>query len=199
MGLTRKQELVLEFIRNYSKKHGHSPTFEEIKQHFEFKSLGTVYDYVKYLEKAGFINNLGSSRGLEIIDQPESNVNIPLLGDIAAGDPLDIMDNMDHTHFIPFPESSLKKGKHFALQVKGDSMIEDGILDGDIILIRSARTAANGQTVVAVIDNSATVKRYYKNGSSVELKPANRSMKSIILKGGQFKIQGIVVGLKRDY
>ena len=199
MGLTRKQELVLIFIKDFLVQHGHSPTFEEIRQHFEFRSVGTVYDYIKYLEKAGLLKNQSGTRGFELVEIPEGNVNVPLLGTIAAGEPLEIMDHLEFQESVPFPESSMRKGRHFALKVEGSSMIEDGILDGDIILVRSARLAQNGETVVAIVDNGATVKNFYQKGNHIELHPANSAMKPIILDKGGFKIQGIVVGLRRDY
>lgn len=192
----------MDYIVEYIEENEYSPTQMEIKEHFGFKSLGSVQDYIKYLKGAGYLeNDPNSVRGLKPVDPeassaPENVFQIPLHGKVAAGNPIEAMEG---TEFIDVPAHMIRKGSHYALTVSGESMIEDGILDGDLIIVKEQHSANNGDTVVAVMDNEATVKRYYKKSNSIELHPANSSMKPIIVKGGNFQIKGILVGLIRAY
>ncbi|MBD63834.1 MAG: repressor LexA [Halobacteriovoraceae bacterium] len=205
MSLTKKQKQVFDYISEYVDENGYSPTQVEIKEHFGFKSLGSVQDYVRYLKNAGFLeNDPNSVRGLTPVDPNSSTaqaIEIPLHGSVAAGNPIEAMEG-DQT--IEVPVAMVGKGTHYALTVSGESMIEDGIFDGDIIIVKESRTAVNGQTVVATINNEATVKRYYKKSKAIELHPANSSMSPIVVNGsdvdgGDFQIRGILVGLYRSY
>lgn len=202
MSLTKKQKQVLDFIVDYIDENEFSPTQMEIKEHFGFKSLGSVQDYIRYLKNAGHIeNDPNSVRGLRPVDPESENeaenvLQIPLHGKVAAGNPIEAVEGNE---FIDVPAYMIRKGTHYALTISGESMIEDGILDGDVIVVKEQSTANNGDTVVAVMDNEATVKRYYKTKNSIELHPANSSMKPIIVKGGDFNIKGVLVGLIRAY
>lgn len=202
MSLTKKQKQVLDFISGYIEENEYSPTQMEIKEYFGFKSLGSVQDYIRYLKNAGYLeNDTNSVRGLRPInpDAPSSNDNvlqIPLHGKVAAGNPIEAIEGNE---FIEVPSHMVRKGNHYALTVSGESMIEDGILDGDLIVVKEQKNAHNGDTVVAVMDGEATVKRFYKKSNRIELHPANSSMKPIIVKGGQFQIKGVLVGLIRAY
>lgn len=202
MSLTKKQKQVYDFISEYLISNGYAPTQVEIKEHFGFKSLGSVQDYIKYLKNAGYLEGGSNSvRGLVPIDpnsasQAPPALEIPLHGSVAAGNPIEAFEG---TETVEVPASMIGSGQHFALTVSGQSMIEDGILDGDLIIIKNQVTAMNGQTIVAVMDNEATVKRYYKKKSQIELHPANSSMSPIIVTGGDFHIKGILVGLYRSY
>lgn len=201
MSLTKKQKQVLDFIKDYIDDNEVSPTQVEIQEHFGFKSLGSVQDYIRYLKDAGYLeNDANSVRGLKPIDpnasQSENSIAIPLHGSVAAGNPIEAIEGNET---IDIPAYMVRKGHHYALTVSGESMIEDGILDGDVIVIKEQNTAQNGQTVVAVIDNEATVKRYYKKSKQIELHPANSTMKPIIVDHGDFQIKGILVGLVRSY
>ncbi|MBT3979788.1 MAG: transcriptional repressor LexA [Bacteriovoracaceae bacterium] len=204
MSLTRKQKEVLDFIVAYIDHEGISPTYSEIQEYFGLKSKGSVHDYVRYLKRAGFLEiDPNSHRGLTPTN-PESKstrteVEIPLLGSVAAGCPLDVMDNMEHCENVSIPSHMIGRGKYFALQVEGQSMIEEGILDGDIIVVKAARSAHNGQTVVALVEGGATVKKYYQKNNKIELHPANHTMDPIVVTGGDFELQGLVVGLYRAY
>ena len=124
------------------------------------------------------------------------SVEIPLHGKVAAGNPIEALEGIET---IEVPSSMIGTGNYYALTVSGESMIEDGILDGDLIVIKEKSNATNGETVVAVIDNEATVKKYYKKNNKIELHPANSSMSPIIVDRGDFNIKGIVVGLYRSY
>lgn len=198
MSLTKKQKAVFDYIVEYIEEHGFSPTQVEIQDYFSFKSLGSVQDYIKYLKNAGYLtNDPNSVRGLVPMNQNVGeSIEIPLHGSIAAGNPIEAMEGNE---LIEIPKTMIGRGKHYALSVNGQSMIEDGILDGDTIIVKDQQTANNGDTVVAVIDNEATLKRFYKKPNSIELHPANSSMQPIIVDNGDFQIRGILVGLLRAY
>lgn len=198
MALTKKQKDVLDYITDFVREKGYSPTQKEIQEFFGFKSLGSVQDYIKYLSNGGYLNNDSHSvRGLTPSHMSSQGTEeIPLLGSIAAGVPIEAIENTDT---IAVPMTMLSKGSHYALKVKGESMIEDGILSGDIAVIRHQGQADNGQIVVAVVDNETTLKRYFKKAKQIELHPANSTMKPIIIKDRECEIRGVMVGLLRVY
>ncbi len=197
MALTKKQKDVLDFITEYVRENGYSPTQKEIQENFGFKSLGSVQDYIKYLTNGGHLNNDSHSvRGLMPATVQQNSEDIPLLGNIAAGVPIEAVENSD---MISVPVHMLGRGKHYALKVKGESMIDDGILSGDIAIIKHQNQAENGQIVVAVVDNETTLKRYFKKAKQVELHPANKTMKPIVIKDRECEIRGLMVGLIRTY
>jgi repressor LexA len=209
MSITKKQKEVLDYIISYTKKNGYSPTQNEIKEHFSFKSFGSVQRYIKYLANAGFLeSDWNARRGLKVVEDTPAHTppsspdvaEVPLLGKVAAGIPIEAIESADESITVP---SSMVQGSHkyFALKVKGDSMIEDGIFEDDLIVCRHQNNAQNGQTVIAVIEGEATVKRYKKSRSHIELIPANSSMEPIIVdqNSGDFSIAGILVGLIRSY
>ena len=199
--LTKKQEEVLLFIRDYYEEEGRSPSYSDIQHHFGLKSKSSVQDYIGYLKKAGFLQKSVGSRSIELVTTEEEApmVSIPLLGSVAAGRPLDVQRDGGENEFIAVPQSMLGGGRCYALSVKGKSMIDDGIMEGDLIVVKHQSTARNGETVVALIDGAATVKRYYRKKGVVELHPANEKMGPFFVRGGPFEIQGIVVGLLRHY
>ncbi len=197
MALTKKQKEVLDFITEYVRENGYSPTQKEIQEHFGFKSLGSVQDYIKYLTSGGYLNNDSHSvRGLMPSTVQQHTEDIPLLGNIAAGTPIEAIEN---TNMISVPTTMLGKGRHYALKVKGESMIEAGILDGDVAIIKHQTQADNGQIVVAVVENETTLKRYYKKSKQIELHPENKAMKPIVIKDKECEIRGLLVGLIRTY
>ncbi len=201
MGLTKKQKEILDFIKNYIVDEGVSPTFADIQKHFNFKSKGSVFDYITYLKKSGHLKSDGG--GIELAELPESNILIPLLGKVAAGSPLQVYEALGENEFLEslsVPQYMLStRGNYYALKVEGDSMIEDCIANGDHIVIKSQKTAHQGETVVALVEGGATVKKFYKKRGRIELHPANSTMSPIIVKDGDFKIQGVLVGLIRSY
>lgn len=197
MALTKKQKDVLDFITEYVRENGFSPTQKEIQEHFGFKSLGSVQDYIKYLTNGGYlINDSHSVRGLMPAAVQQNAEEIPLLGSIAAGVPIEAIENTDT---ISVPTAMLGRGKHYALRVKGESMIEEGILSGDVAIIKHQNQADNGQIVVAVVENETTLKKYFKKAKQVELHPANKTMKPILIKDKECEIRGVLVGLIRTY
>jgi repressor LexA len=190
--LTEKQDRVLRFIKGYFEQFQRSPTQEEIKQHFGFQAISTVQDYLKALEKKGAITRqAGKWSSIALASQ-----DVVLMGKVAAGRPLEYIQ---HGEKIEVPPSMLKSGgRHFALQVVGDSMIGEGILEDDYVIIRSQSVAENGQIVVAMVESEATIKRFYKKRTHVELHSANPAYSPIIVQPSQrFEVAGIFCGLLR--
>ncbi|HDM10737.1 MAG TPA: transcriptional repressor LexA [Desulfobacteraceae bacterium] len=200
MKLTSKQKQFLTYLSEYVERWGHAPSFEEIRGHFNFRSYNTVSTYLKILERKGYIRlpkEKNKKRAIEVIKPVEAGrFEFPLLGRVAAGKPIEAVEDRE---VIEVPPSMARAGEHFVLQVQGNSMEEDGILDGDYVVVRKQPTAENGETVVAIINNEATVKKYYKRKNYVELRPAHKGMEPIIVKDRDFRIEGKVVGVIRYY
>ncbi len=200
MKLTEKQKAFLGYISRYIEDWGRSPSFEEICSHFGFTSYNTVTTYLKTLERKGYIRlprKKNQKRAIEVISPVETRrFESPLLGRVAAGKAIEAVEAVDA---IEVPPSMIGQGDHFVLQVRGDSMKEDGILDGDFIVVRKQSTAENGEIVVALINNEATVKKYYQRENYVELRPAHTGMEPVIVKGGDLRIEGKIVGVIRHY
>ena len=204
MPVTPKQRRVYEFIKRYIESNDEPPTIAEIGRHFQISSSASVHGILLALEREGLIKRTPNvSRGIEIIKEPagaddEDRGEIPLLGTVAAGQPIEAILSDDT---IPVPRDLHGRGRTFALRVRGDSMIEENIQDGDIIIVSSQKTADNGQMVVALIDGSyATVKKFYREPEFIRLEPANPQFKPIFIKTPErIQIQGIVTGLIRKY
>jgi repressor LexA len=213
--LTPKQKQVLEFIQAHQAEKGYAPSQKEIAAKFGFSSLGTVQHYLNQLGELGFLKKeWNARRGLSVAPEnakdsaksavpvlsEESQIrSLPLLGKVAAGRPIEAVQSPE---FLDVPVSLLKKsGEHFILKVQGDSMIGDGILDGDYVIIRKQDSAENGETVVALIDNEATIKRYQRRkGGGVELHAANPAYPTIhVDPERRFRIEGILAGLIRRW
>ncbi len=201
MGLTPKQQLILDFIKTYNQENGYAPSQQEIANQFNFSSLGTVQNYIVRLREQGHLeNNPNEKRGMKVIETDIVPIaqKIQLLGRVAAGKPIEAITHLED---LEVPKSMLKgNGDFFALQVQGDSMIEDGILEGDFVVVRRQRTAQNGETVIAIIDDEATIKRYYFNNNQIELRPANPAYKPIqVQPQNQFSIAGVLQGVIRQF
>jgi repressor LexA len=200
MKLTTKQKQVLAYIFSYIREWGRSPSFEEIRAHFGFRSYNTVTTYLKTLERKGYVRlprEKNRKRAIEVTSPVETRrFEVPLMGVVAAGKPIEAVEDVSVEEI---PPSMIGQGDFFMLRVKGDSMKGDGILDGDLVVIRMQPTAENGETVVALINNEATVKKYYRRIDHVELRPAHTGMESIQVKEGDLRIQGKVVGVVRYY
>lgn len=209
MAITKKQKEVFDYICDYTRTNGYAPTQREIKDHFGFKSFGSVQAYLKYLVNAGYLEtDWNARRGITLAsDEPARSSKvvaadveeIPWLGNVAAGIPIEAIENPSET--IQVPRSMVSKGgNYFALSVQGDSMIEAGILEGDVIVCRHQTNADNGQVIVAVVDGEATVKTLNKQKKGIELIPANSRMRPFMIEPDQdFRIAGILVGLMRSY
>ena len=200
MILTKRQKQLLDYLDGYIAEHGYAPTLEEIGAHFGLSSLATVHKHLSNLEDKGLIRRKWNhSRALELVSQKKKAqaVELPLLGRVAAGEPIEAVEVPET---IALPEDLVRRQNSFVLRVKGDSMIEDGILDGDYIVIESRETAQNGETVVAVVDGNATVKRFFREkGGKVRLQPANAKMQPIVVKDRDLEIRGSVVAVLRKY
>lgn len=201
MSLTKNQKQVLDFIENYLDENGFSPTQKEIKDHFELKSYGSVQRYLKYLKEGGFLeSDWNRRRGIKPLSVEPTSIEIPLVGDIAAGDPMEAIENTEDKIEVPL---SLVPGNHpyFALRIKGESMIEEGIFENDIVIIKKQNQARSGQIIAAIIDGEATLKRYRPKDGIVELIPANKDYEVIKVNPREknFGLAGILVGLLRSY
>lgn len=200
--LYRRQKQILDFIKQYVQKNGLAPTLTEIANALGVSSLATVHEHLKAMEKKGVIKRFdGSVRGIEIINDSSSNqqigVDVPVLGFIAAGVPIEPFTDPNATISIA-PGMISGKKRAFVLQVKGSSMIEEGILDGDFVVVEEKEIANNGDIVVAILENGfATLKKFFKEATRIRLEPANSKMAPIFAKN--VKIQGKVVGVLRRF
>ena len=224
--LTKKQKNLLLFINKKLRSTGVSPSYEEMKDSLNLKSKSGIHRLISALEERGFIKRLAhKARALEVVKLPEtasandiynsfspsvirggldnnvenkSNSEIPVLGNIAAGTPVEAIQN--EVTRIPMPDNIEKNGEFFGLKVKGDSMIEAGINDGDTVIVKKADTAENGKIVVALIDdNEAMLKRIRRKGKTVALESANRNYETKIFGPDRVKVQGVLVSLYRNF
>lgn len=200
--LYRRQRQILDFISQYIQKYGYSPTLGEIAVSLGVKSLATVHEHLASMVKKGVIKRFeGAVRGIQIVEkkmtQTISGIELPILGYIAAGQPIEAMTDPNATTTVPQGMVSGKR-RAFVLQVKGNSMIESGILPEDYVVCEQTEAANNGDIVVALLDNGlATLKRFFKEATRIRLEPANSTMSPIFVKN--VKIQGRVVGVIRRY
>lgn len=198
----KRQKQILDFLSQYIQKNGFSPTLTEIAQALGVSSLATVHEHLSTMAKKGLIRRFeGSVRGIEItnnqVSQSNNEVELPILGMIAAGQPIEPYTDPNINFAVPSGMLSGKK-RSYVLQVKGTSMIEDGILDGDFVVIEQKETANNGEIVVAILENGfATLKKFFKEATRIRLEPANSQMAPIFAKN--VRIQGKVVGVIRKY
>lgn len=196
--LTPLQHRVCSFLTEYIREHGYAPSHEEIREHIGFKSRTSVHKVLKRLQERGYLNLPPSNkkRALELVPFETRSVSIPFVGIVAAGTPVEAVEIPE---MVEIPENLLGKGTNIALKVRGDSMIEDGIRDGDTLIVTKGIQVENGWTVVAMINDEATVKRYYRREDMVELRPANKAMAPILVKASEVDLVGVVVGLVRLY
>lgn len=198
--LTRRQRQILDFLRAYHAEHGISPTLEEIADQFGVNKV-TIFGHVAELERKGLLRRpqRGVSRGLQLVHEEEeaqsSGTTLPILGKIAAGVPIEAIEDSETLDLLDL----VPRGREvYALRVAGDSMIEDAIANGDIVLVERRSHANNGETVVAVLpDGEATLKRFYREASGIRLQPANSTMQPILVP--DVEIRGVVIGVVRRY
>lgn len=207
MTLTKRQKEVLNYLVGFLNKNGYSPSFEEIAHALKLTSLATVHKHLSTLEKKGYIRRgYNQSRSIEVVQLPKPIreqlldrhvVELPLAGRIAAGQPLEAVESNETISLADFARGP----GTFVLQVKGESMRDDHILDGDYIVVEQTQVANPGEIVVALVgEDDATVKRFYREpGGKVRLQPANSAMAPIVVQGTDVKIQGRVVGVLRKY
>jgi repressor LexA len=207
MALTKRQKEVLDFLVSFLNKHGYSPSFEEMARALKLTSLATVHKHITTLERKGFIRRgYNQSRSIEVLQLPKpvreqvlqrQVVELPLSGRIAAGRPLEAVEDRETISLGDF----VRSGHTYVLQVKGNSMVDDHILDGDFIVVEQTQVANPGEIVVALVGGAeATLKRFYREGGAkVRLQPANSEMQPIVVPAADVKIQGRVIGILRKY
>ncbi len=200
MALTKRQKQILDYVESFIEVHGYSPSFEEIAESFGYSSLATVHEHLSNLERKGYLRkNYNKSRSLELVPAEGTlAVELPLLGMVAAGLPLEAIDQNET---LSVPHDMLRAGSNYVLRVKGDSMVEEQIRDGDYIVVNSRQTADNGEMVVALVHgDSATVKKFYREKDGrVRLQPANVAMQPMYFREDEVQIQGIVIAVIRKY
>jgi repressor LexA len=198
--LTARQKAIYDFLLKTIREKGFAPSIPEIGKQFKIASTNGVSDHLKALEKKGYIRRVGK-RAIEIVNALGKTVltatrEVPILGKVPAGKPFLSEENIEG--FLSIPED-MGGGKRFALQVKGDSMIGAGILDGDKVIVKQQGTAENGEIVCAIINGEATLKRFFKKEGVITLKAENEKYAPIIVSDGEFRIAGRVVGLLRKF
>lgn len=192
--LTDRQHSVLNFIQQYHLEHGMPPTRSEIASALGFRSKTAAVDHLKALEKKGYIHLHGdTSRGIQLLHAQDE---LPIIGHVAAGSPIEAIENIDKT--LPVPPGLFSKQPTYLLRVRGDSMIDAGILDGDLIAVQKTSTAKSGQIVVARINDEVTIKRLEIRRNRPILIPENKKYNPILVAPSELQIEGILVGLIRD-
>jgi repressor LexA len=206
MAITRRQRQVYDFISDFVQKHGYSPSFEEIGEGLGLNSLATVHKHITNLEKKGLLTrDYNRSRSIDLLPPKgrlkramavNTTMVLPLLGRIAAGQPIEAVENPQTISLADFVRSK----DVFVLEVRGESMQDEHILDGDYVLVEKAKVAHNGDIVVALVDGTdATLKRFYRDGDKVRLQPSNTAMQPIVVAAAAVQIQGRVIGVLRKY
>lgn len=198
--LTKRQRELLDYLTEFIGQNGYAPTFVEIGRRFGFTSLATIHKHLSALEAKGYIRrDWNRVRAIELIPprEPGRTVDLPLLGTIAAGLPIEAVEERTT---LQVPHEMIGRLPTYVLRVKGDSMIEEQIRDGDWVIIESRDQANDGEMVVALLDNSeATLKKFYREGDKVRLQPANMTLEPIRVPAERVRVQGVVIGLLRRY
>jgi repressor LexA len=201
MYLTRRQKEILEFVSKHIERKGYAPTIEEIAEHFSLRSLATVHKHLSNLQEKGLIRRAWNrSRALELLptEVRVEAVELPLLGRVAAGSPIEAIEASE-TIFVP--QNLVGRRETYVLQVKGDSMIDEQIRDGDYVIVENRRAVRNGEMVIALLDgDSVTLKKMYREGGGrIRLQPANARLKPMFVDQDRVRIQGVVIGVLRKY
>ncbi|MBK7045874.1 MAG: transcriptional repressor LexA [bacterium] len=200
MGLTPRQAEILAFVTSYAEERGFAPTLQEIGDRFGLSSVATVHKHVRHLVDKGYLKRerRNASRDIEVVEDGGSGMAlIPLLGTVAAGRPIEALAEQEQ---LRVPEEWLGKGRTFALRVRGDSMIDEQIRNGDTVVVEARETARNGETVIALVDGeSVTVKQYYRDGAQIRLQPANPAYPVMVFPEERVAVQGVVIGVLRRY
>jgi len=201
MYLTRRQKEILDYLNRFIESEGYAPTIEEIAAHFKLRSLATVHKHLTNLQDKGLIRRTWNrSRALELVPTEVTvhAAELPLLGRVAAGSPIEAIDASE-TIFVP--KDMVGRSETYVLQVKGDSMIEEQIRDGDYVIVENRTTANDGEMVIALLDgDSVTLKKLYREGGGrVRLQPANARLEPMFVDQDRLRIQGVVIGVLRKY
>jgi repressor LexA len=202
MPLTKRQREILTYLNSYAEENGYAPSFEEIAAQFNYNSLATVHEHLSNLERKGYIKrSYNESRAIEILpsDMFQRAVELTLLGSVAAGYPIEAMTANES---VAVPDDFIRRnGNHYVLRVRGNSMIDEQIRDGDFVVVNERQSADNGEMVIAMLNgNSATVKKFYRERDGrIRLQPANETMAPMYIHENDISIQGVVVGVLRRY
>ncbi|HKD67859.1 MAG TPA: transcriptional repressor LexA [Candidatus Binataceae bacterium] len=198
--LTKRQKQLLDYLNGYIGQFGYAPTLQEIGSYFGLSSLATIHKHLKNLEAKGFIKRKWNhSRALEMVDHTVRGAarELPMLGRVAAGTPIEAIEGNES---ITVPEEFIRRQNTFCLRVRGESMIDEGIRDGDYIIVEGREVANEGETVVALVNGEATVKKFYREADGrIRLEPANVTMQPIYASEEDLMVRGVVVGLMRHY
>lgn len=194
--LTKKQKQILDFITQFIQTNDYAPSYREIAEHFGLSSTATIHEHVMALEDKGLITSGHAARSLEVINPRfGKSIELPLVGLITAGEPIEAIEEKET---IAIPENLVRDENSFVLKVRGESMIEEGILNGDYVICERNFYPRNGDVVVALLDNTyATLKKYYREDKRIRLQPANKTMKPIYAKNPA--IQGVVKAILRTF
>jgi repressor LexA len=203
--LTERQREILEYIQDFLRIHGIAPTHREICERFGFSSYGTVYKHLRLLQDKGYLRrDWNQKRGMELIraipggGSTASQADLPYYGNIAAGRPIEALAGNERLA-VPTHLLSTRTGDHYVLRVVGDSMVDEGIQDGDYVVVLRRERAEPGEMVVALVGDDATLKRFFPEGDTIRLQPANPTMQPIRVPARDVRVQGIVVGLMRKF
>jgi repressor LexA len=202
MSLTRRQKEILEFIIEYVDSRGYAPTLDEIASRFEIASLNAVYKHLLALEEKGYISrSWNRARSIEVLkgigNRGVAGRTLPLLGYVAAGQPIEAIPNVES---VAVPDFMSTRGRNYVLRVRGESMIEEHIEDGDYVVVEEREAATNGEMVVALLEGEyVTLKRFFREGRHIRLQPANPAFHPIVVEEDSVKIQGVVIGIMRKY
>ena len=188
--------MVMDYIRKFSEENGYTPSVREIGKECGIKSTATVYSYLQKLQDKGYLNKANNKKRSVTLTR-SSGVNIPLIGTVTAGQPIFAYENYED--YYTFPADEFKGEDLFMLRVEGTSMIDAGIFNGDKIIVRRQESAENGEIVVALVEDSATVKRFFRRDGKIVLHPENESLSDMIFENGEVSILGKVIGLMRNY
>ena len=197
MHLTKRQREIYEYLKDHIRSRGYAPSIAEIGKQFHLSSPATVHKHLTHLEEKGLIRKQQNlSRAIEIIPESGNTLSYHVLGEIAAGKPIAALEQREIVDLLPDAGDK----DIFVLRVKGNSMIEDHIQNGDYVIVERRNVAENGETVVALIDNDrVTLKRFYREGDRIRLQPSHPNMKPIFVREGDFAIQGVVISVLRKF
>lgn len=200
MILTKRQKQILDYLRDFIEKNGYAPSLIEISKHFNLNSISTIHKHLIHLEEKGLIRrHWNRARAIEVVSSqpnPEAR-DVPLAGLISAGQPIEAVRANE---LVAVPEDMIGHRDVYVLKVKGESMVDEQVREGDYVVVESRAEARNGEMVVALLDGeNATLKKYYREKEEIRLQPAHPTMKPIYVKENELKIQGVVIGLLRKY
>ena len=199
--LTKRQREILDHLQEFIQQHGYAPSLEEIGRRFSLSSLATVHKHLTNLEEKGFIRrSWNRSRSVELISARTGQraIELPLFGYVAAGAPIEVVPMSESSESVAVPEDLVGKRGSYVLRVKGDSMIDEQIRDGDFVIVEDRKTANNGEMVIALVGGTdATLKKFYREAGRIRLQPANPAMQPMLFDPSQIQIQGVVVGVMR--